>query len=230
MKNEGKQKIGFLLVDKPKNITSHDVVDYLRRITKIKKIGHAGTLDPAASGLLILGIGREKTKKLSFFLKMKKEYIGKVELGAVSDTYDREGKIEKKKITEIPSRKKVEKVVKKFLGKIKQIPPIFSAKKIKGKKLYERARTGERIKPTPAEIEIYNISILNYQWPCLKIKIRCSSGTYIRSLANDVGEKLGTGGYLKELCRTKIGKFRLKEAKKLKEITTENWQKFLYGL
>jgi len=230
MTNLEKQKVGFLLIDKPKGITSHDVVDYLREKIGLKKIGHAGTLDPIATGLLIVGVGREATRQLSFFLKMDKEYIGEIKLGGISDTYDREGKIKKKKIIEIPSRERVEKIVRGFVGKIKQTPPIFSAKKFKGKKLYTLARKGEKIKPAQVLVEIYNISILDYNWPSLRIKVKCSSGTYIRSLAHDIGKKLGTGGYLEKLCRTKIGRFKLENAKKLNEITSRNWQKFLFSL
>jgi tRNA pseudouridine55 synthase len=133
---------GFILINKPAGITSHDVVDKLREITRIKKIGHAGTLDPFATGLLILGIGREFTKKLSIFQKKDKEYIATLRLGAESDTFDKEGKIVEKKVEKIPERKEIEEVLKNFLGEIEQIPPAFSAKKIKGKKLYELARRG----------------------------------------------------------------------------------------
>ena len=128
-------KGGFILINKPPGITSHDVVDKLREITGIKKIGHAGTLDPFAQGLLILGIGREFTKKLSIFQKKDKEYIATLRLGAESDTFDRDGKIVERTVEKIPEREEVEKVLKSFLGEIEQIPPLFSAKKIKGKKL-----------------------------------------------------------------------------------------------
>jgi len=133
---------GFVLIDKPKGLTSHDVVNNLRKITGVKKIGHAGTLDPFAEGLLILGVGREATKGLSRFLKSDKEYLAKIRLGAVSNTYDREGKIEVKERAKIPSRKEIEKALKGFIGRIQQVPPIFSAKKIKGRRSYKLARKG----------------------------------------------------------------------------------------
>jgi tRNA pseudouridine55 synthase len=221
---------GFILINKPAGITSHDVVDKLREITKIKKIGHAGTLDPFATGLLILGIGREFTKKLSIFQKKDKEYIATLRLGAESDTFDKEGKIVEKKVKKIPERKEIEEVLKNFLGEIEQIPPAFSAKKIKGKKLYELARRGIKVKPKPQKVKIYEISILEYEFPYLKIKIKCSSGTYIRSLANDIGKKLGCGAYVEDLMRTKIGEFSIENAVELSKLTPQNWKNFLMNL
>jgi tRNA pseudouridine55 synthase len=218
---------GFILINKPAGITSHDVVDKLREITKIKRIGHSGTLDPFATGLLILGIGREFTKKLSIFQKKDKEYVATLRLGAESDTFDREGKIIEKKVEKIPERKEIEEVLKSFLGEIEQIPPAFSAKKIKGKKLYELARRGIKVKPKPQKVKIYEISILEYKFPYLKIKVKCSSGTYIRSLANDIGKKLGCGAYLEELIRTKIGEFSLDNTIELSKLNSQNWKKFL---
>lgn len=220
----------FLLVKKPKGMTSHDVVDYLRKITKIKKIGHAGTLDPLAEGLLILGIKREATKRLKDFQKLDKEYWVKIRLGARSDTFDAEGKIEERKVEKIPSREEVEKVVKSFLGKIKQIPPPFCAKKIKGKKAYELARKGIKVELKPIDVEIFKIEILNYEFPFLELKVHCSCGTFVRSLANDIGEKLGTGGIVEELKRTKIGKYSLKDAVSLSQLTFENWKNFAISL
>jgi tRNA pseudouridine55 synthase len=224
MKSEG----GFILINKPAGITSHDVVDKLREITKIKKIGHAGTLDPFATGLLILGIGREFTKKLSVFQKKNKEYIATLKLGAESDTFDKEGKIVEKKVEKIPERKEIEEVLKSFLGEIEQIPPAFSAKKIKGKKLYELARKGIKVEPKPQKVKIYEISILEYNFPYLKIKVKCSSGTYIRSLANDIGKKLGCGAYVEDLIRTKIGEFSIENAVELSKLTPQNWKNFLF--
>ena len=224
-----KNKIsGFILIDKPSGMTSHDVVDYLRKITKIKKIGHAGTLDPIATGLLILGIGREATKKLSQFQKLDKEYIAKIRLGAVSDTFDREGKISIFKKAKIPKEKEIKEVLKEFVGEILQTPPPFSAKKIKGVKLYELARKGILVKAKPKKVKICKIELLKYKFPYLEIKVNCSSGTYIRSLANDIGEKLGCGGYVEELRRTKIGNFRVEKAQKLENLNSKNWQKFLF--
>ena len=221
-------QFGFILIDKPSGMTSHDVVDYLRKITKIRKIGHAGTLDPIATGLLILGIGRKATKKLSQFQKLDKEYIAKIRLGAVSDTFDREGKILILKKVKIPKEKEVKEVLENFVGEILQTPPPFSAKKIKGVKLYELARKGILVKAKSKKVKIYKIKLLKYKFPYLEIKVNCSSGTYIRSLAKDIGEKLGCGGYVEELRRTKIGNFRVEKAQKLENLNSKNWQKFLF--
>jgi len=218
---------GFLLIDKPKDITSHDVVDRLRKITGIKKIGHAGTLDPFATGLLILGIGRPATKKLGYFLKLDKEYITTLRLGATSNTFDSTGQIQFKKNIKKPTLNQIKQVLKQFIGKTKQIPPAFSAKKIKGKKLYELARQGKILDIKPQEINIYKIQILSYKFPLLTIKVKCSSGTYIRSLVNDIGEKLNVGAYTAELRRTKIGQFSVKQAQKLEKINSQNWQNYL---
>jgi tRNA pseudouridine55 synthase len=220
-------KKGFILINKPPGFTSHDVVDKLRAITKIKKIGHAGTLDPFARGLLILGIGREFTKKLAFFQKKDKEYIATLKLGAESETFDKEGKIIKKNVERIPEKKEIEKVLKQFLGEIEQIPPIFSAKRIKGKRLYELARKGIKIEPRPQKVKIYNLEILEYCFPYLKIKVNCSSGTYLRSLAHEIGQKLKCGAYLEDLIRTKIGDFSLDDSVDLSELNFQNWERFL---
>ena len=221
---------GFLLINKPSGITSHDVVDRLRQITGIKKIGHGGTLDPFAEGLLILGVGRKFTKKLSVFQNKDKEYIATLRLGAQSDTFDREGKIVENKVDKIPKREEVEKILNSFLGEVEQTPPVFSAKKIRGKPFYLFARRGILIKPKPQKVKIEKISILDYNFPYLKIKVKCSSGTYIRSLANDIGKKLGCGAYVEKLIRTKIGEFSVEKAVNLKELAKENWQKFIFQI
>jgi tRNA pseudouridine55 synthase len=218
---------GFILINKPTKITSHDVVDTLRRITGIKKIGHAGTLDPFATGLLILGIQREFTRRLSFFQKKDKEYIATLKLGAESDTFDKDGKIFEKEVKKIPEKKEIEKILKSFLGEVEQTPPAFSAKKIGGKKLYELARRGIKTEIKPQKVKIYEISVLEYHFPYLKIKVKCSSGTYIRSLANDIGKKLGCGAYVEELVRTKIGEFSIENAVELSKLNPQNWRNFL---
>lgn len=221
------EKFGFILINKTPGPTSHDIVDALRRITGIRKIGHAGTLDPFASGLLIMGVGREATTKLSIFLRQDKEYIAKIKLGAVSNTYDRDGEIKLSENAETPSSEDIEKIIKKFIGEIDQVPPAFSAKRIKGKRSYELARAGIEVKLKPTPVTVYNIELLNYNWPFLEISVKCSSGTYIRSLARDIGQCLGCGGYLEELCRTKIGKFSLEESLEISRLNSQNWQEFL---
>ncbi|MBU0546486.1 tRNA pseudouridine(55) synthase TruB [Patescibacteria group bacterium] len=206
----------FVLIDKPVGWTSHDVISRLRKKYGIKKIGHSGTLDPFATGLLIVGVGRDATKRLDEFKKMPKVYVATIHLGAVSDTHDKMGKIEltmsNEQLTNLPSRNDVEDVLKRFVGKQLQTPPMYSAKKIQGKKLYELAREGITVERKPAEIEIYDIKLLEYDWPYIKIEVKCSTGTYIRALAHDIGAKLGCGGYCEELRRTKIGEYNIDNA------------------
>jgi len=234
---ENNQLSGFILINKPSGPTSHDIVNQLRKITGIKKIGHAGTLDPFASGVLLCAIGRSATREISRFVKLDKEYVATIKLGTVSDTYDRTGQItrtqeQENKITTAKAgqaREKIKKSIKKFTGEILQIPPMYSAKKIGGQKLYELARQGKEIDRPPSEITIYKLKILKYKYPDLKIRVRCSSGTYIRSLAHDLGQVLGCGAYLEELERTAIGKFRLKRCQKLEKLNKNNWKKFLFS-
>lgn len=223
------QKSGFLLVDKPVAWTSFDVVAKLRSITGIKKIGHAGTLDPFATGLLIVAVGRSATKQIDDFVKLDKVYETELFLGASSSTHDPEGEIVERSIStkNIPSSESIEKVTDKFIGKQKQIPPMYSAKKVGGKKLYELARIGKEIERAPEDIEILDIEILDYDWPSLKLCVHCSSGTYIRVLGADIGEALSTGAYLKTLRRIKIGKHSVEEAKKVSELNESSWEKCL---
>jgi len=211
----------FLLIDKPKDWTSHDAVAKIRGIARKEtgqkkiKVGHAGTLDPFATGLLIVGIGREATKRLDEFKALPKTYIATLKLGATSDTQDSAGVITKtfKHLnTQTISEEKIKSVLKQFIGKQLQTPPMYSAKKVGGKKLYELARKGIEIERQPNEIEIYDIKLLNYKYPDLQIEVDCSTGTYIRTLAYDIGEKLNTGAYCDELRRTKIGDYDVKDA------------------
>ena len=231
------EKSGYILINKPSGPTSHDIIDSLRKITAIKKIGHAGTLDPFASGLLIVAIGREATRGISKFVKLDKEYAATLHLGATTDTYDREG-VRNQELGIRPAHAKasadkklelgeIEKVLEKFIGKQKQVPPMYSAKKVKGKKLYELARKGVEIKREPVDIEIKKLEIIDYEWPILKSKCRVSSGTYIRSLAHDIGEALGCGAYLEELVRTAIGEYLVKQSKEIEELKNGEWENFL---
>ena len=209
-------KSGFLLVNKSEGPTSHDIIDKLRKITGIRKIGHAGTLDPFASGLLICAIGREATREISQFVKLDKIYVARLRLGAVSDTYDSTGKIKENYELRIRNQeldlKKIKNIINSFIGEQNQLPPMFSAKKIKGRKLYELARAGKTIKRKPHKIKIYYIKLLKLKYPYLDLEIKCSSGTYIRTLAHDIGQKTGFGAYLEKLNRIAIGKFKLTQA------------------
>ncbi len=218
---------GFLLLDKPSGPTSHDMVYRLRRITKIKKIGHAGTLDPLASGLLIMAISRAATKQINTLAKQTKVYEAIFEFGGTSDTDDRLGEIKKTANCHLISIVDLQSALKTFLGEQKQIPPMFSAKKIQGKKLYQLARQGQIIERQPSIITIEKIDLLDYKWPQAKLTITCSAGTYIRSIARDLGQQLGCGAYLAELRRTAIGDYLVNKAVNPEELTAENWINYL---
>ena len=275
---------GFLLIDKPSGPTSHDVVDSVRRLfgkqlyakrytlNAAPKVGHAGTLDPFATGLLIVGIGKA-TKEMSKLVGLDKEYEATLQLGATSDTYDRTGQIHKQDSSFRPVRVRatpplssfrperagasgvekshsraratqslrttmrsldsttvplemttIKETLEKFTGTIQQIPPMYSAKKVGGKKLYELARKGITIERKPSRVTIYSIDHLNLSAIryTLYAHIRCSSGTYIRSLAHDIGQALGCGAYVKELRRTAVGPFTINETVALRELSAEN--------
>jgi len=215
---------GILNIYKPAGPTSHDIVDKIRKITGIKKVGHAGTLDPFAEGILIILIGKT-TKLQPRFMAMDKTYVATLKLGAISDTYDKTGKIIMCEAKPHTSKDKIENILKQFLGEIKQVPPIYSAIKIKGKKAYELARKGQIPQLKPRKVKIYNIQVLKYKYPYLEIKVKCSKGTYIRSLAHDIGQKLNCGAYLEKLTRTQIGKFTTKNTVKLDKLSSKNWTK-----
>ena|SRR5579864_5567234 len=224
---------GILLVDKPEGWTSHDVVAKVRstlrqqvdskhlKATNYKlqtpKVGHTGTLDPAATGLLILVLG-SYTKRAGEFSKLDKVYEAELTLGAVSSTGDKEGEITKTGASgkgigvSKPKIQEIEKVLRQFKGKIQQTPHVYSAIKIQGKKAYEMARKGQEVKLEPRQVTIYEITDVNYDYPKLKFTAKVSSGTYIRSLAEDIGESLGTGAYLSNLRRTEVGEFKVQNA------------------
>ncbi len=210
---------GFLNVYKPQGKTSHDVVAILRRITKVKQIGHTGTLDPFAEGVLPICIG--KATRLIEYLEDDKAYVGTVKLGESTTTYDTEGEVvnsSDKKVT----LKEIESALDKFRGNIQQLPPIYSAIKVNGKKLYEYARKGEEVKIEPREVTIYKLDIVNFEEEkqLLELYIECSKGTYIRSIAHDLGAVLGCYGHLVKLVRTKAGKFNVENSVKLDSIQT----------
>ncbi|MCR4280257.1 MAG: tRNA pseudouridine(55) synthase TruB [Candidatus Komeilibacteria bacterium] len=220
-------KSGFILIDKPKGWTSFDVVAKLRGITGVKKIGHAGTLDPLATGLLIVAIGRDATRQIDKFVKLDKVYYAKAKLGEISDSYDADGKIIVKENTEILTRETIASSLLKFTGQIEQVPPMFSAKKIAGKKLYELARQGKEVARSPVKVNIKRCDLVKYEWPWLEIEAEVSSGTYIRSLVHDLGQELSTGAVVYELRRLRIGNYSINQANDLTNIASENWQDFL---
>ena len=210
---------GFLNIYKPQGFTSFDVVAVLRKVTHIKQIGHTGTLDPFAEGVLPICIG--KSTKLIEYLPDDKEYIATVQFGANTDTYDIEGKVIKtfnKKIL----KEAVLGVLKDFEGETEQIPPIYSAIKVNGKRLYNYAREGKEVEIKPRKIFISKIELLSFdeEKQTAKICVACSKGTYIRSIAYDIGQKLNCGGYLKELVRTNAGMFEIENSIRLKDIKT----------
>lgn len=214
---------GFLLIDKAAGMTSHDVVNRVRRMTGVERVGHAGTLDPFATGLLIVGVGRGATKHLGrLTTDTSKTYEAMLHLGARSDTDDCDGVITEAE-DERPLRKKdVLPIVKKFQGPIRQVPPALSAIKIGGVPAHRRVRRGERVELPEREVEIYALRIRAYAWPELKLEVECSSGTYIRTLARDIGEALECGAYLSALRRTAIGKWNVRDAITLAELQDTN--------
>jgi tRNA pseudouridine55 synthase len=200
-----------ILIDKPVHWTSFDVVRKLRSILQIKKIGHAGTLDPLATGLLIVCTGKF-TKKINEYMAMEKEYTGHITLGAVTPTYDLESIPEQHKEFLMLTDEMITAATAPFIGAIEQLPPMYSAIKKDGVALYTLARRGETIQLAPRKITIYSFEITNIALPVVAFKVRCSTGTYIRSLANDFGAALGCGGYLSSLRRTAIGEFEAVDA------------------
>ncbi len=223
---------GFLLVDKPAGWTSFDVVAKLRSITGIRKIGHAGTLDPFATGLLIVAIGRQATKQIDQYVKLDKTYETTFRIGYTSTTHDPEGEIKPVddggKYDAWPNKERMEKAVReRFVGEMKQIPPMHSAIKVNGKKLYELARQGKEIKREPRDVTINRFDVIDYKDAILTAIINVSSGTYIRAIARDLGEYFGLGAYCTQLRRTTIGEFNVKDAHTIDEITKENWTSFL---
>ena len=222
----------IILVDKPKGMTSFGVVARIRRVFSSKRrsdykkeqktrlrVGHTGTLDPFATGLLIILVGKA-TKKSNEFLKLDKEYVAEIKLGEVSTTGDPEGEILRVFNAEtgrVPSREEVEKAVKKFEGEISQKVPVFSAVKINGERAYKLARKGKEVETPERKVKIYKIEVLEYSFPKLVIRAEVSSGTYIRTLGEDIGRELKTGAYLTNLRRTRIDKFKVEDAKKLED-------------
>lgn len=218
---DNKSLFGFLNIYKPVGMTSHDVVSVLRRVTKIKQIGHTGTLDPFAEGVLPICIG--KATRLIEYLQDDKEYLATVQFGVATNTFDLDGEkvfTSDKKV----SRDDIKEGLKSFEGEIFQLPPIFSAIKVKGKKLYEYARKGEEVEIQPRKVVIENIELKNFdeELQQAQILLKCSKGTYIRSIANDLGKNLGCGGYLIKLIRTQAGKFRVENSVQLDGIDVES--------
>jgi len=200
---------GILLVNKPKSWSSFSLVRRLRRLLNVKKIGHAGTLDPFATGVMVMLVGREYTRLSDKFLNADKEYRAVVRLGIETDSFDCDGKVVAESEV-IPSHDAVEEAIAAFQGEIEQLPPMFSAKKVNGKKLYDLARENKTVERKPVNVRV-KTELLKYCYPYLEIRVNCSKGTYIRAIAHDMGKILGCGAHLTELTRTRSGNFKLEE-------------------
>jgi len=210
---------GLILVNKPSNITSHDVVLEIRNILKIQKVGHYGTLDPLATGLVVVAVGKA-TRLFPFYSKKDKVYSGRIRLGFSTDTYDSAGKPTSKESLDFPSRETLLNTMKKFEGKIQQVVPPYSAKKYKGKPLYALVRGNKEFELKPCQVTIHFFELNEYTPPHLQFRVGCSSGTYIRSLAHDLGQILSCGAHLSELLRTEVGNFRIEQSFSLDKIKT----------
>lgn len=205
---------GILLVDKPKGITSHDVVDRVRRIFHMKKVGHAGTLDPMATGLMIILVGKA-TKVSQYLMSMDKEYTGTLRLGQSTDSQDAEGElVEERPVPEL-TEAEVLAQMKSFVGDQYQTPPMFSAKKVGGQPLYKLARKGKTVEREPRVIHISRFEMTDFASPEISFLVACSKGTYVRTIAHDLGEKIGCGAHLNVLRRTGIGDFRIENGSTL---------------
>ncbi len=209
-----------LLIDKPLEWTSFDVVKKIRNNIRIKKVGHAGTLDPLATGLLIVCTGK-KTKTINDLMGQEKEYTGIIQLGASTPSLDKESEVDETFPTEHITSEQIESIKPQFMGEIDQIPPIFSAIKVNGKRLYKSARQGEEVEIEPRKVEIKELEFTKFEGTELHFRVVCSKGTYIRSLARDVGKALESGGYLIELRRTRIGDHLVENAKTVDSFVEE---------
>ena len=210
----------MLLINKPLEWTSFDAVRKIRNLIRIKKVGHAGTLDPLATGLLIVCTGKF-TKRINEFMSQEKEYTGTFTLGAVTPTYDLESKpVDFKPFANL-TEAQIHEATKQFTGQILQVPPAHSAIKVDGKRVYELARQGKEVKLEPRPLFIREFVIIKIELPVLHFRVICSTGTYIRSLANDYGAALGCGAYLSSLCRTRIGDFKVEDSMTIPEFESE---------
>lgn len=204
-------------VYKPKGITSHDVVARVRRVTGVKRVGHAGTLDPLASGVLVIAVGREATKQLSAVVVAEKEYLATIKLGTTSTTDDEEGEKQSRPVDQQPTSPALVAALQQLTGIISQRPPAFSALKISGQPAYRLARRGKPVALKPRLVEVKTIELLRYEWPLVELRLVTGSGFYVRALARDLGERLGVGGYLTALERTRVGQFLKQDAVLLAE-------------
>lgn len=209
---------GLLLVDKPVGLTSHDVVDKIRRAAGTRRVGHTGTLDPAATGLLVLCLG-QATRLSEHLTGLDKVYEGIMRLGIVTDSYDLDGRVLEERTAPEISVDRLQEACDRFTGIIAQVPPMVSAVKIGGERLYKKARKGEVVDRPPREITVHEFRILSYESPDARVYVRCTSGTYVRSLCHDVGQVIGCGAVLAALRRTHVGSFRVSDALPVQDFT-----------
>ncbi len=220
---------GVLVVDKPVGMTSHDVVQAIRNGTGLRRAGHTGTLDPRASGVLVILVG--PAVRLSEYVSASdKRYQAIIRLGSTTDTFDADGKFTRSNTPVNVTEAQFEEVLQTFVGEIEQTPPPYSAVKVQGRKAYEMARQGEEVELAPRKIQVHHLEVLEWAPPEVVVDVHCSSGTYVRSLANDLGEKLGCGAYLVGLRRTKSGRFTLRDATPLRKLQEAfhagNWYQY----
>lgn len=212
---------GILNIFKPKGISSHQIVREVRNILNVPKVGHTGTLDPSASGVLVICLG-QATKIAEFLVGMRKHYQGEMILGISTDTQDSEGKIvQEKKVEADINEKRIKDTFRKYEGTIRQIPPMFSATHYQGKRLYHLARKGIEVKRNPKKVKIYQLNLIDFNQkvnPIVKFEVICSKGTYIRTLCNDIGDELGCGAYLSNLIRKKVGNFNIEDSLNLEKL------------
>ncbi|MBP7049890.1 MAG: tRNA pseudouridine(55) synthase TruB [Phycisphaerae bacterium] len=209
---------GIFAVYKDEGMTSHDVVDAVRRATGEKRVGHAGTLDPCAKGILVVGVGRAATKLLGTVVGTEKEYVTRVRLGWRSTTDDREGQKEETNVSEIPGEERIRAALASFEGVHGQRPPAFSAVKVGGRAAYKLARARKQIELSERPVEAKIVELLRYEWPCVDVRLITGSGFYVRSFARDLGEFLGTGGYVEQLERTRVGAYTQEQALRISDL------------
>ena len=224
------QVSGFLIINKPKGITSHDVVARIRKLSGQRKVGHTGTLDPMATGVLLVCLG-QATRLIEYMVTSRKQYRAIIRFGVSTNTHDAEGNITAQSNASTLTTPEIKATLPQFTGEIQQIPPVFSAIKQNGQPLYKRARAGEPIEVSPRSVTIYSLDWVNWETPDLTLNVTCSSGTYIRSLARDLGDAVGTGAHLAGLIRTANGQWTLEQAVSLETLENagqSNWKQFLH--
>jgi len=216
---------GILNIDKPQWLSSHDVVARVRRICNTRRVGHAGTLDPLATGVLLVCVGRA-TRLSEYLMGQRKTYTATVRLGQTTNTYDAEGEVTEERPFSHITSSDIEKALETFRGPIEQIPPIYSALKVDGQPMYKLARAGKDVERKPRPVTIYALDLVDWTPPNLQLRVICSTGTYIRSLAHDIGDFLGCGGHITVLRRTAVGDFNISDAVSLETLQAEEWESF----